>query len=338
MRGVIIFDEPTAALTRQEIEQLFIQIERLKSHGVGIIYISHRLEEIFQLGDRVTVLRDGCQMGTWKLTDVDMDFLIKSMVGRDVHQLFPREFGEPKEIILKVSNLSRGKSLRNINLTVRAGEIVGIAGLVGAGRTELMRAIFGADPIYEGEIEVLGRCIDSRRQSPSKAVNMGIGMLPESRKEDGLAISMTLSENIVMSSLKKLFPKYTISSKKQVNLAEKYVKKLNINCRSVEQITSSLSGGTQQKVVIGKWLASGANLLLFDEPTRGIDVGSKAEIHSLMNELVKTGNGILMVSSELPELISMSDRIYVMREGQFVAEVSRDEANQELILAYMMGV
>jgi len=335
---VLILDEPTSSLTRQEIDQLFHQIDQLKSRGVGVIYISHRLEEVFQLGDRVTVLRDGQKVGTWDVSEIDMNSLISAMVGREINNLFPRDFGEPGDVMLRVENLSRANILRDINLTVRSGEIVGLVGLVGSGRTELVRAIFGADNVEEGTIELLGQVCHVRKMNPTKAVDKGMAMLPEERNKDGLALRLPLSNNIVMASLKRLFPKHFISNKKQAEVAEEYVEKLDIDCRTIDQIASSLSGGTQQKVVLSKWLASNAKVLLFDEPTRGIDVGSKVEIHGLMNELAKEGAAILMVSSELPEMLAMSDRIYVMREGRIIAELSREEATQERLLALMMGV
>lgn len=335
---VLILDEPSAALTDQEIEQLYHQIELLKARDVGIIYISHRLEEAFQLGDRVTVMRDGQKVGTWSMSEVDMPFLIKAMVGREIDRFFPREFGQPGDIALKVQNLSRAGLLHNINLTVRYGEIVGLAGLVGSGRTDLVRSIFGADPVDEGTIELAGETYDLRHMSPTKAVKMQVAMLPESRKEDGLAVKLPLADNVVLASLGRLFPRFFISGRKQTSIAQSYVEKLRIACRSVQQSTNSLSGGTQQKVVVSKWLCSESKVLLFDEPTRGIDVGSKAEIHELMNDLVKDGAAILMVSSELPEMLAMSDRIYVMRQGRIVAEMGREEATQETLLAHMMGV
>jgi ribose transport system ATP-binding protein len=335
---VLILDEPTASLTQQEIKQLFHQIEGLKARGVGIIYISHRLEEVFELGDRVTVLRDGQKIGTWDIADVDMNSLITAMVGREIDRMYSRNYREPGDVILSVECLSRTGLLRDINLTVRAGEIVGLAGLIGSGRTDLVRTIFGADRADDGCIEILGEPCHIKSMNPTRIVNRGVAMLPESRKEDGLALALPLGDNVVMASLKRLFPNMIISNKKQTQVAETYVEELRIDCRSVQQLASSLSGGTQQKVVVSKWLASESRLLLFDEPTRGIDVGSKAEIHALMNDLVKEGAGILMVSSELPELLGMSDRIYVMRQGEIVAELSRREANQEKILAHMMGV
>lgn len=335
---VLILDEPSAALTEQESEQLFAQIEQLKARGVGIIYISHRLEEAFQLGDRVTVLRDGQKVGTWPISEVDMPFLIEAMVGREIGRMFPREFGERGETALQVKELNQMGRLHDINLSVRYGEIVGLVGLVGSGRTELVRAIFGADSVDTGSLTLNNKNYDLRSMTPPKAVQLGIGMLPESRKEDGLALRLPLSDNIVLASLDRLFPNWIISGRKQREVAQTYVEKLRIACRSVQQLAASLSGGTQQKVVVSKWLASEAKVLLFDEPTRGIDVGSKAEIHALMNELVKDGAAILMVSSELPETLAMSDRIYVMYEGRIVAELSREEATQEKLLTHMMGV
>ncbi len=336
--SVLIMDEPTAALTTQEIEQLFKQIALLKSRGVGIIYISHRLEEVFSLGDRVTIMRDGRKVGTWDVGEVTLPFLINQMVAREIGQMFPRDFREPGDIALRVSHLRRGAALQDVSLTARYGEIVGLAGLVGAGRTEVVRAIFGADPVDAGKLEVDGKEVSLKGMSPEKAIGLGIAMLPESRKEHGLALRMSISDNIVMSSLKILFRRFLISGKKQQHIATSFVEQLRIACRSVQQLANSLSGGTQQKVVVSKWLCSSSKILLFDEPTRGIDVGSKAEIHQLMNDLVKKGAAVVMVSSELPEMMAMSDRIYVMRLGRIVGELSRTEATQEKLLGAMMGV
>ncbi len=336
--NVLIMDEPTSSLTKQESEQLFRQIELLKARGVGIIYISHRLEESFQLGDRVTVLRDGQKVGIWDMREVDLPFLISAMVGREIDRLFPRDFVESGDTALRVQDLSRAGRLHNIDLTVRYGEIVGLAGLVGSGRSDLVRAIFGADPVDEGTIELAGETYELGRMSPTSAVRIGMAMLPESRQQDGLAVRLPLSDNVVMASLRRLFPNHFISGARQAKVTKSYVDRLGIACRSLQQTTASLSGGTQQKVVVAKWLCSESKVLLFDEPTRGIDVGSKAEIHELMNDLVKDGAAILMVSSELSEMLAMSDRIYVMREGRIVAEVNREEATQKNLLAHMMGV
>lgn len=270
--NILIMDEPTAALTNQEIEQLFKQIALLKERGVGIIYISHRLEEVFRLGDRVTVMRDGKKVGTWATGEVTMQSLINAMVAREIDRLFPRDFVQPGQVALRVNNLERAGVLHDINLSARYGEIVGVAGLVGAGRTELMRAIFGADPVDAGTLEVDGRTVEFKQMSPEKAIGLGIGMLPESRKEDGLALLLPLSDNIILASLAKLFPRFFVSGSKQRKVAEGFIVQLRIAARSVQQLAGSLSGGTQQKVVLSKWLCSKSRILLFDEPTRGIDV------------------------------------------------------------------
>jgi len=332
---IVVMDEPTAALTTREIEQLFAAIRRITAHGVGVIYISHRLEEVFEVGQRITVLRDGKRIDTLGIRDVTMDRLIQAMVGRTIDRLFRRDFtAEKGEVALAVHALHRHGVLSDINLTVRCGEIVGLAGLVGSGRTELARVIFGADPYDVGEVSIFGRTV---RGSPARSVAIGVGFLPEDRKREGLALILPLRENVVMASLRRLFPSGIIQRAKERTVVTDFVKSLDIATPSINRLTKFLSGGTQQKVVLAKWLCTQSRFLIFDEPTRGIDVGSKAEIHELMNELVKRGAAILMISSELPEVLNISDRIYVMHEGRIAKELAREEATQEAILRYAMG-
>jgi len=333
---IVVMDEPTSALTTREIEQLFAAIRRLTAGGVGVIYISHRLEEVFQIGDRVTVLRDGKWITTLNVRDATMDVIIQAMVGRAINRLFPRDFtAEKGEEALAVRNVHRHGVLQDISMTVRCGEIVGLAGLVGAGRTELARVIFGADSYDAGEVTIFGR---TARGSPAACVAIGVGFLPEDRKREGLALILPLRENVVVASLRRLFPSGIIKRAKEYTVVTDFVKSLDIATPSINRMTKFLSGGTQQKVVLAKWLCTQSRFLIFDEPTRGIDVGAKAEIHQLMNELVKQGAAILMISSELPEVLNMSDRIYVMHKGRITKELSREEASQEAILRHAMGV
>lgn len=333
---ILIMDEPTASLTEREIDQLFAAIRRLKTQGIGIIYISHRLNEVHQIGDRVTVLRDGKLIGTRQVNEVTVDDLVNMMVGRQITQMFPRDYQPCGEEALRVESLSRGNKLRGINLEVHCGEIVGLAGLVGAGRTELARAIFGADPYDAGKLFVFGKPVKPG-SPPSKMVELGMGLLPEDRKSQGLALILPLAENVVMASLRQLFPRRFVDAGKERGVVAQYVKDLRIATPSLGRLAQYLSGGTQQKVVLAKWLCTHSKIFIFDEPTRGIDVGAKAEIHAFMNELVKQGAAVLMISSDLPEILGMSDRVYVMRQGEIVAQVPREQATQEHIVAYAMG-
>lgn len=333
---VLIMDEPTAALTDREIEQLFAMIERLKARGIGIVYISHRLHEVHQVGDRVTVLRDGLHAGTRQVDEVEVSDLVQMMVGRSVDAMFPRTYQPQGQEVLRVEGLSAEHTgLKDINMVVRTGEIVGLAGLVGSGRTNLVRAIFGADSIDSGKVYYRGK--DVTGWPPSRMVEQGVGLLPEDRKMEGLALILPLSENVVMASLKKLFPRSVLNMRKERDIVSQFVKDLRIATPSHNRLVQYLSGGNQQKAVMAKWLATESEFLIFDEPTRGIDVGAKAEIHDFMNQLVADGAALLMASSELPEVLGMSDRIYVMHEGKIVGEFSKEEADAETIIAYAMG-
>ena len=333
---ILIMDEPTATLSEPEIVRLFATIRVLKQNGVSVIYISHRLQEIRQIGDRVTVLRDGRAVGTRNIADTGLDALIQMMVGRTVSQrrIRVRNTAGPGEA-LRVTSLSRGTVLKKINLVVHEGEIVALGGLVGSGRTELARAIFGIDSVNDGTISVMGRPL--HRPSPVKCIAGGMGFLPENRKEDGLALILPVKDNIVQASLRKLFPLGILNHRLEHATAQKYVRDLSMACPSVARLTKFLSGGTQQKVVLAKWLCTESKFLLFDEPTRGIDVGAKEEIHVLMHELAAQGVGILMISSELPEILSLSDRVYVMREGAIIAELVTERSSQEEIITYAAG-
>ncbi len=333
---ILVMDEPTSALSDREIEKLFDMIRALTAKGIGIIFISHRLQEIPLIGDRITILRDGKYIGTREVRETTSDQMVSMMVGRDLGSLFHRDFQKSGEQVLKISNLSSKKTgLKHINLELNRGEIVGIAGLVGSGRSELARAAFQADKYEEGEVFFFGEKI--KHGNPRKAIQRGMSLIPEDRKRQGLSLILTVAENIVLSSLSKLYPTGFISFKKEDEIVKKYIKDLRIATPHSRQIVQNLSGGNQQKVVLAKCLCTEAEIYIFDEPTRGIDVGAKGEIYSFMNELAKMGKAVLMISSELPEIIGMCDRIYVMREGNIVADYNKENATQEKIIAHAMG-
>lgn len=328
---VLVLDEPTSSLTDSEIKELFSIIRMLKKQGVGMFYISHRLEELYEIGDRVTIMRDGTKVGTYSLEEIKMEEMIEKIAGRKIENLYPRNRIPHGECVLEVKNCS-GKGFKNVNLEVYAGEITGLSGLVGAGRTELARAIFGIDSYTSGEILMKGRKI--RKNSTREAVRAGIGLLPEDRKVQGLALKKNIRENMVITILSSLHKNGIVNEKKEKELCEKYVAELEIATPSIEKPAGYLSGGTQQKVVIAKWLMSDLKLFIFDEPTRGIDVGAKSEIYKLMDELVQQGAAVLMISSDLPEVLGMSDRIYVMSQGKVTGVLNHDEADQNRVLTY----
>jgi ribose transport system ATP-binding protein len=333
---ILIFDEPTSSLTDRETSLLFDLIGRLRSDGLGIIYISHRLEEIFRVCDRVTVLRDGRYVATRRVAETSMRELISMMIGREIGDVFHKESAAIGQPVLEVENLSRRGLLRDISLLVRRGEIVGIAGLVGAGRTELARAIFGDMPVDSGVIRVDGHVM-RHGHSPDDAIRAGVGFVPEDRKEQGLVTGLSVRQNISMAMLRMLSRASVLSVTKEKLLAEDYVRKLAIKTPSIDQKAAFLSGGNQQRVVIAKWLATQPKVLIVDEPTRGIDVGAKAEIHGLLNDLARQGMAIIMISSELPEILSMSDRIIVMHQGGIAADLPGRDATQDLIMQYATG-
>lgn len=332
---VLIMDEPTAALTESDVERLFAIVRLLRERGVGIIYISHRLQEVFELADRVTVLRDGQYVGTHAVADITEPRLIEMMVGREVKELFPKlpsEIGTP---ILEVENLTRAPHTRGVSFSVRAGEILGISGLVGSGRSETAQAIFGIYPADSGTIKINGKPVSIK--NPGDAIRHGIAYVPEDRGTQGLVRAMTLRENSSMAVLKALSRATFIDRPGERKLARESIDKFAIRAYSGEQVVGKLSGGNQQKVVVGKWLASRPRVLIVDEPTRGVDVGAKAEIHRLLSELAAQGLAVIMISSELPEVLGMSDRVLVMREGRIAAEFPIAEATQEAVGAAMMG-
>lgn len=334
---ILIMDEPTASLCDREIEQLFKMIRELTSRGIGIIYISHRLQEIPLIGDRVTVLRDGKYIGTTNVAGTTTEQMVKMMVGREIKGFYTRTYQPKGDTALKVENLSsKKKRLEKINLTVRKGEIVGLAGLVGSGRTELARAIFHVDPYEAGDIELLGKKL-RHDDDPKKVIQCGLALIPEDRKSQGLSLILSVAENVVMASLSRLFRGGIIASNKESEVVAHYVKDLRISTPGIRQFARNLSGGNQQKVVLAKWLCTKAEVFIFDEPTRGIDVGAKQEIYAFMDKLAGEGKAVLMISSDLPEIIALSDRVYVMREGAIVAELDKAEATQEKIITYAMA-
>jgi ribose transport system ATP-binding protein len=331
---VIVFDEPTAALTRSEAETLFEVMHSLKETGISIIFITHRLVEVFQTADRITVLRDGTWVTTADLENMNEEKIILSMVGRAVQHAYSRPDNPGMKLLLETKDLT-GYGFSNISMGVHAGEIVGLFGLVGSGRTELMRTLFGADKPESGVILVEG--MSRHFSSPADAINAGIVLVPEDRKSQGLVLGMPVRNNISLPNLRSLTRLNFIQAEKENALAQSYREKLDIRCPSIKTAVLSLSGGNQQKVVIAKWLAKNPKLLIVDEPTRGIDVGAKAEVHNLMISLANQGVGILMVSSELPEILAVSNRIYVMHEGELVGEIERKDASEEMIMAYASG-
>lgn len=333
---VLVLDEVTASLTDPEIERLFQVIRDLKQQGVGVIYISHRMDEIFQICDRITVLRDGKWIACEKTGDMDYEKLVKLMVGRPANQLFKREMGMPGEIMLEVENLSCGREFRNVSFSLRAGEVVGLAGLVGAGRSEVAQTIYGIREKEEGVIKVKGKTVEI--SSPDIAMEYGIAYLPEERRSQGLILPISIRRNITLASLKKISKFNIIDRRKEKELAEKFIKTFSIRGATLEKPVIELSGGNQQKVVISKILAREPEILLIDEPTRGIDIGAKSEIYKLIDDLARSGKAILMISSELPEILSMSDRVLVMYEGKMVGELSHDEATQENVGAASSGI
>jgi ribose transport system ATP-binding protein len=329
---VLIMDEPTAALTDTEIDVLFRIIQQLRENGVGIVYISHRMEELKRITDRITIMRDGCYINTVDTDQASIDEIIAMMVGRHIYQTSrPLEEQVTKEVVLEINGLSRGSVLKNVSFHLKKGEILGFSGLLGAGRTELARAIFGADRIDSGEIYVHGRKV--RIKSPHDAVQQGIGYLSEDRKQYGLLIDMDVKANIAIASLKK-FKRWGgwMKDSEISDVSQEKTDTLKVKTPSIHQQVRLLSGGNQQKVVIGKWLTRDCDILIFDEPTRGIDVGAKGEIYKLLNELVQQGKSIIMISSDLPEILRMSHRILVMCEGRITGELSNEKATQEAIM------
>jgi rhamnose transport system ATP-binding protein len=333
---ILILDEPTASLSDREVDNLFRVIRELRAGGVGMIYISHRLEELGQIADRVTVLRDGTYVGTRLMSQVDRAEMIRLMVGRELSAVFPKVTVPLGDVVLEARNLScRHGGVRDVSLTVRAGEILGLAGLVGAGRTELARVIFGLTPADGGEIRLRGQPV--RVDSPRRAAEMGIAYVPEDRRRHGVILEMPVDANTTLAILQKISRGGLIDFARERELAVSFVQKLGVKTPSISNPVGNLSGGNQQKVALARWLAAEPSVIILDEPTQGVDVGAKSEIHRLMGELASRGLAIIMISSELPEVMGMSDRIAVMHGGRIVGLLDREQATQEQVLELALG-
>lgn len=333
---ILVMDEPTASLASRETRRLFELIKSLRMQGVAVIYISHRLDEVFQISDRVTVLKDGVTMGTAATSTISKPELVRLMVGRTLDDTYPQRRTHPGKELLRVEGLSRKGKFSDVSFTVYAGEIVGIAGLVGSGRTEVAKAIFGVDRPDSGEVFVEGRRVDI--SSPLKAIQHGIGLVPEDRKGEGLALFLSVKENVSIISVKEFRgPMGLINDRAETGKVTRLVRNLKIKPESIQRLVRHLSGGNQQKVALAKWLAVEPRIIIFDEPTRGIDVGAKWEIYQLMRGLANEGKGIIMISSELPEILGMSDRILVMHDGRMVGEVPGSEATEETVMLLATG-
>lgn len=331
---VLVMDEPTAPLTDAEVETLFEIVQMLKSKGVTIIYISHRIAEVFQISDRVSVLRDGKFIKTVMTNDVDRDELIRLMVGREVSDTYPKRDFAPGEVVLELRDVC-GNGVENVSFAVRSGEIFGLSGLVGAGRTETMRMIFGADPIDSGEVLLNGQPVHPKH--PAEAVKLGIGLIPEDRKQQGLLLDLPIFTNISMATMRDISHFTVVNSRAEKENVNRLVEAVTIKTPSIAQLVRNLSGGNQQKVVLAKWLAANCKVLIFDEPTRGIDVGARHEIYKLMNELCRQGIAIVMISSDMEEILGMSDRIMVLCEGHQAGILEREAFSQETILSLASG-
>ena len=330
---VLIMDEPTSALSRKEIEDLFRVIRKLRDEGRGIIYISHRLDELRAIVDKVSILRDGENVISGDLKDFSIDDIIRHMVGREIQDKFPRILCEKGKEILRVESLNAGPKVRDISFSLYEGEILGIAGLMGAGRTEMTRALFGVDEKTSGKIYLFGE--EVKANSPKDSIELGMALIPEDRRKDGLCTDLSIRENISLPNLDSMKNSLGVLSKDlELKISEDTIKSLNVKAKDREMISKNLSGGNQQKVVLGKWLVRNPKVILFDEPTRGIDIGAKVEIYQIMNELKKKGVGVLFISSEMEEVLGMSDRILIFCDGRITGELSREEANQENILKF----
>jgi rhamnose transport system ATP-binding protein len=328
---ILIMDEPTSSLTLNEVADLFRLVRRLRDEGTAIVFISHRLEELFELADRVTIMRDGSYVDTCLLQDVTRDDLIRLMVGRTITNLFPKQDVKAGDVILKVENLERAGSFRNVSFELRCGEILGMAGLVGAGRTNVARAIFGVEPATSGSIQIEGRKVAIT--SPQQAIKLGLAYVPEDRQLHGLIPAMNITSNISLPMLSRYARRGWLQDKTERKAAYDAALQMEVRANNIWQMARELSGGNQQKIVLSKWLSTHPRILILDEPTRGIDVGTKAAVHALMSRLASEGMAILMISSELPEILGMSDRVIVMREGHMTGHFSRAEATQEKIIS-----
>ena len=331
---VLILDEPTASLSAHEVERLFAIVRRLRDRGVSILFVSHRLDEVFELCDRATVFRDGRHVVTTATSALTTADLVRHMVGRSV-SLFPKVETPVGDVLLEVRGLTRVGAFRDVGFSVHAGEIVGFAGLVGAGRTEVARVLFGIDRRDEGEVLLGGTSVDFA--SPSAALHAGVAYLPEDRHQEGLVLDFSIAHNVTLPILPRLFPRFLVHASTEQQVAEDYTEQFNVRMSGVGQLVAALSGGNQQKVVLAKWLASKPRILILDEPTRGIDIGAKVEVHRIISELAAAGLGIILISSDLPEVIAMSDRILVLHEGRLTAEIPREAATQERVMFAATG-
>ena len=332
---VIIMDEPTAALTQSETVALFKVIESLRKKGVSMVYISHRMEEIFELCDRITVLRDGSYIGVKNIPETNMNEIVKMMIGREIGERYPSRNVKIGKEVLKVKELTRKGTFHDVNFSVRAGEVLGVSGLMGAGRTEIMQAIFGNLSYESGTIEIDGK--EVKISNPRQAMEHGIGFITEDRKTEGLMLDKSIRENISLCNLRRISKSSVISREAEKNMVAEAIKDLHIKCFGSHHECNNLSGGNQQKVVLAKWILTNPKILILDEPTRGVDIGAKKEIYSIINKLAAQGVAIIMVSSELPEVLGMSDNIMVVREGEVRGIISYEEANQERVMTLATG-
>lgn len=334
---ILVFDEPTAVLTFSEIDKLFEIIQQLKAHDVSVIYISHRLEELFQIGDMVTVMKDGQFVAEKKISDITKEQLVSMMVGREITQMFPDRNATLGDVVLRVNNLSAGREVNNVSFEVRAGEVVGFSGLVGAGRTETMRAIFGADKIDSGEVIYYGE--DKKFRDCREAIENGFGMLPEDRKTQGLLLNQSIRMNTTLASMKKFQNNLGIlNHSSERNYVKELLSGINTKYGNTEDNVDSLSGGNQQKVALAKWISADCKCIIFDEPTRGVDVGAKTEIYGIINSLAERGVAVILISSEMTEIIGMCDRAIVMRQGEISGEVLKADLTENELIKYAMGV
>ena len=331
---VLVLDEPTASLSAHEVERLFAIVRQTRARGVAVLFVSHRLDEVFDLCDLASVLRDGKHVVTRPTSELTTADLVRHMVGRAV-SLFPKVEAPVGDVLLEVEGLSRGEDFRDVSFAVRAGEILGLAGLVGAGRTEIARVLFGVDVADDGVIRLAG--VPVSFASPSAALKAGIAYVPEDRHQDGLILDFSISSNVTLPILPRLFPKLFLRGATERAVGKRYIDELQIRARGVDQLAASLSGGNQQKVVLGKWLASEPRVLILDEPTRGIDIGAKVEVHRIISELAASGLAIILISSDLPEVLAMSDRIIVLHEGTVTAEIPGAAATEESVMFAATG-
>lgn len=331
---ILIMDEPTSSLSDEEVEKLFITMKKLKEEGVSIVYISHRMEELYAITDRITIMRDGTYVGTVDTDKTNTDELVSMMVGRSLTNYYTRTYNDITKEVLRVEHLT-SKIFNDVTFSVHSGEILGFAGLVGAGRSEIMQAVFGNLPFDSGQIFLEGNLV--KFKNSHEAIKYGIAMVPEDRKKQGLTLINSVGFNITLASLDKVKGRFFLDEKKKDKMIEQYMSELNVKAASKEIAVSSLSGGNQQKIVLAKWLAISPRVLILDEPTRGIDIGAKAEIYSIINKLAENGMAIILVSSELPEIINMCDNVYVVRSGKLVKKLKKEELNQEEIMRYATG-